>query len=603
MLSHHLHLPWSANCRFMIRVYCTPIFLTVLLLGGQHPNWCQESIVDSVFQLEVVEIVGRPFMSTDLTDKVIRLTDAEVAAFHMESLSGTLQSLAGVAVRQYGPAGIGTASFRGGSAAQTSVVWNGFPIQNPMLAQADLSLIATGQFDEIGLHYGSGSSLWGNGAVGGTITLRDMLTSMSGSRLALRSGMGSFGFQQHGLNWEIGGRNLSSQIKLLRRSARNDFQYVDLFGEEQRLDHAQTIQNSIQFNPSFRWRNQKVSFYSWWQNASRNIPPTKVQPRSVAHQEDEQLRMALAYALEKDDWSFHARAARLEDRVSYQDSLLDLFTNNRAFQWWGEIAAKKNWTGGHQLELLSQYNHQIGRSDSYVAGPNVRSNTSGTLRYTFQKGTKWMISGRLRQEWSDGQRLPVMPYIGFYSAVLPYMQIKGSVSRSYRLPGLNDMFWNPGGNPSLRPETGWAQELAVQVQPLPVVSYQITGFHRNVMDWIQWVPGASFWAPENIQTVTSKGLEQELTMKHHSANASKHLRVSYNWVRSTDKGDDPAITGRQIIYIPEHQLGLQAQWNWTELMVRLGYQWNSRRFTTRDHSSELAGFHLGQLAFGWHKSW
>ena len=72
-------------------------------------------------------------------------------------------------------------SMRGSSPQQVAVRWNGININSFSLGQADFSILPAVAFDEVKVHAGGGSALFGSGAIGGSVLL-----SSSGQPIILR---------------------------------------------------------------------------------------------------------------------------------------------------------------------------------------------------------------------------------------------------------------------------------------------------------------------------------------------------------------------------------------------------------------------------------
>ena len=562
----------------------------------------QKSITDSVFALRPVSVMAVTGWAVDGTDKVLQLDSTHRLGFGQQQLADLLSGATPIAIKQYGPAGIGTSSIRGGNAAQTSVQWQGFPINNAMLGQADLSLIPLALVDGVSLQYGNGSALWGSGAVGGIISLnsRPVFRPM----LALEAGLGAgrFGQGQASLRLDHGTKAMHTRVRLVHQEAHNDFTYRDIFGESQTLDHARTKLTGGIANQFYRVGKHHWSWHAWWQTSDREIPPTRVQESSVATQADEHLRTAVSYAYVADNWQLRLRGARFQDRIAYRDSLLGLSTNNEATQYWVEAQGRYQWPKGVSLELAVQMNDQSGSSESYQRGITNRRVVAGVARLTQPLFTDWLLSLRLRQAWSEQSRLPVIPYVGLAGTLGDKWRLRANVHRSYRLPGLNDLFWNPGGNPGLNPESGWGQEVGIDWTPFeqaPDFSYHITAFNRQISNWIQWVPGPSYWAPQNVRTVWSRGIEQEINARLEWGSIRWELRGYYHLVQSTDQEEGSDSEGLQLIYVPRHQAGGQLTCRRGPWFTQYNHQWSSRRFTVADHQDYLEAFHRGDWHVGY----
>ncbi|MDZ7776138.1 MAG: TonB-dependent receptor [Bacteroidales bacterium] len=94
--------------------------------------------------------------------------------------------------------------------------------------------------------------------------------------------------------------------------------------------------------------------------------------------------------------------------------------------------------------------------------------------------------------------------------------MKGNVSRNYRLPTLNDLYWQPGGDPELLPERGFTLETGLKYLSQKRNGWhggaEITWFRNDISNWIAWQPDGimSYWTPKNITEVLSQGIEAQL---------------------------------------------------------------------------------------------
>ena len=98
------------------------------------------------------------------------------SSFLAENKTYNLSDLASkhtdVFINSYGPGLLNSPSARGSGSAHTVVLWNGFNIQSSMNGIVDFSLVPVGLFNEINIDYGGSGALFGSGAVGSTILLR-----------------------------------------------------------------------------------------------------------------------------------------------------------------------------------------------------------------------------------------------------------------------------------------------------------------------------------------------------------------------------------------------------------------------------------------------
>src|SRR5690606_13900615 len=95
----------------------------------------------------------------------------QLALYRSQNVAELVSEQSPVFIKSYGYNSLSTLSFRGASAAQSLVLWNGVPVNNPALGVADLSLLPVFFSDQIAIAYGGSSALLGNGNVGGALLL------------------------------------------------------------------------------------------------------------------------------------------------------------------------------------------------------------------------------------------------------------------------------------------------------------------------------------------------------------------------------------------------------------------------------------------------
>src|ERR1043165_3827875 len=89
------------------------------------------------------------------------------------ALSTLLSQQMPVFVKSYSFNGLATLHFRGASAAQSQVLWNGVPIQNASLGVADVSTMPVLFMNKVSVVYGGSGALLGSGNVGGALLLEN----------------------------------------------------------------------------------------------------------------------------------------------------------------------------------------------------------------------------------------------------------------------------------------------------------------------------------------------------------------------------------------------------------------------------------------------
>ncbi len=105
------------------------------------------------------------------------------------------------------------------------------------------------------------------------------------------------------------------------------------------------------------------------------------------------------------------------------------------------------------------------------------------------------------------RRLALAPQLGANVVLADRWRLKASAARAFRMPTLNDRYWQLGGNPDLRPETAWSADLGAAFTAAARRA-EVTAFATTARDQIVWSPtAAGFWAPQNVARTRALGLE------------------------------------------------------------------------------------------------
>ena len=416
--------------------------------------------------LAVVEIHAPAIRSQNLGSPNQRWDKATLQQLPVHSLADLLQWETGTFIKSYGLGSLATSSIRGAGASHSLILWNGIPITSPMLGQLDLSLIPTATADQIQFRKGGSSSQWGSGAIGGVISLEHQANYESPLSVRIHSEGGSFGHFLQRAEVGIGTSSFQSKTHYSFQSAQNNFFYSireDL--PEKQQHNAQLKQTNILQDLSWKVSPiDQLSLHLWYQDSFREIPPTSVQNRSEAYQEDQSTRSVLSWKRVQTHSLLQAKVAYFHEDLTYYDPLIGLSSPSQFNTWAGDLSYQKQIGEKHQLTGGGTFTYYDARSNGYPE-PVDEQRMAVFAGWNWRE-QKWQGQVSLRQEWVAGRSIPLLPNLGLEYQLNPSLRLLGKVSRNYRLPTLNDRFWSPGGNPDLLPESGWSQELTVETLAL-----------------------------------------------------------------------------------------------------------------------------------------
>lgn len=519
-------------------------------------------------------------------------------------LADFLSTEMGIFIKSYGLGSLATSSMRGAGAGHTLVLWNGLPIQSPMLGLLDLSLLPMQAAEQVQVKRGGTSAMWGSGAVGGLIALNNKATYDKKLQISTQSTIGSFGHYRQQAQVKIGNQRLQSHTKLSYQHADNDFFYAphpDLPKRQQA--NAAILQRHF-------WQDlyyevtpyQKIATHFWYQYAHRQIPPTIVQTASQAYQNDDAIRLVLDWHSVHQKMVWSGKIGYFKEHLDYFDRQISLTSLSEFSTWQGELEAQWAMDDRQKLYIGSTQSNTTATADGYT---DDNSEYKGAVFVNYQFHDKnWETQLSLRQGWVDGRFIPLVPILGVHKSMGKRFELKFKISKNYRLPTLNDRFWQPGGNADLLPESGWSQETSLVFKhqtPTIKARLAVTGFNRTMENWILWSisEGQSFWSANNISKVWSRGLESHLRLTYQPNTLNNTLKYEwmggYHYIRSTNEITllNPNIpAGQQLFYTPVHQFFSTFKVRWRQLLTTYQHQFTS---TTLGVNENLSAYHLGNF--------
>lgn len=531
---------------------------------------------DSTRTLEEVEIVG-----IDLS----RFSSGSVIQSIKGGGSGSLSDLGNkstIYFKNYGNQQLSTISLRGTSSSQTNVIWNGIPVNSPTLGQTDFSVWPMFLTDQIIIQNGGGSSHFGSGAIGGTIILDNSILQKD-SLISVYLGYGSFGQREAGLKFHVPKGRFTNEIRLFGSLLDNDFKLED--GSRQK--HASVERIGISHKLHYLYKKGRLFSEVAYARNDRDIQPTRTSV-SRSTLESQTWRAAINNEV-NGKFSHRSTLGLISDQTTFNDS--STTTSYRV-------------VATHAIEkpIESNYFLRFGGTGIYewAESENFNGIENRPQAHLFMSATGFSEPGsitlNIRQAIYESEAV-FIPSIG--AETRPFLEdglqiiLRGQLSRDFRAPTFNDLFWIPGGNPDLESERSWNYEFGVDSK-LKIVNLSMTAFISDITNWIQWVPTDGVWSPENIRDVQTKGIEVNANSNISIGQNQLLLQGEYTFVESSDQGLDE---DNQLPYVPKHSATLSANFINNKYVIELIGNYTGRRFTTLSNSraSRIDDFFLTDL--------
>jgi iron complex outermembrane receptor protein len=581
--------------------YLTNLFFTALLSVAVVFASAQDSL--QVRAADTVWIVAARQLALQPGGRQVTLDSVVLNTFAAHNLSDVLAAHTDVFVKSYGNGSLATTSLRGGGASHTALIWNGFSLQSPMNGQSDLALMPAFFLDQVSLHYGGGAALFGSGAVGGAIHLDNALTYTPGVRAAVHLHGGSFGLLQPGADVTVSDGRHTSRSRLFYREADNDFRLPT--GQRQTnasLRQAGLLQEwGAKLSP-----RQQARVWVWAHQSERNLPPPLSADTGAAAQADRSLRLASDWSWTRAHVQVLARAAWQAERLAFTDAVSRLTSLNVSQSWVQEAELRLKPAKGPEWHLGVNHTFQWAQAGGYgnLNPQQGQAAVFASARWQ-SRPLRWEGVASVRQGVVAGKMIPVTPSVGFKGRLTGWLEVHGQAGRTFRNPTFNDLYWQPGGNPNLQPEKGWHQELGLRAQrtagPIELQGH-LTAFAQQINDWILWRPGRTFWYPENVRSVFSRGTEADISGKATRGRWQWLGRAGYTLTRATVSSvllERDLSLGKQLIYTPVHQARVYVQARRGRAMLGYQHSFTGRRFTATDNSAALPAFQLGAVSGSW----
>ncbi len=565
---------------------------------------------DSVRQLGIVEITSSRLTAFSSGNKSETLDSTILSRYSTGNLADLLANESQIFIKSYGLGSSASTSFRGAGASHTAILWNGFNIQNQMLGMLDISLVPAIFLNDVSIQYGGAGALWGSGAVGGTIHLNNAAQFNRGISASAAISFGSFSDKQQQADIELSKNRFAASLKIFNHDAKNDFPFINTaqYGKpEQYQSNAELKQygflqeNYFQIN-----QHQKLNTRFWYQFNDRNIPPSMTQNINSANQKDGCSRVTTEWQRTGEKLTLISRFAYFDERLNFKDSSIHEDSKSLTKTVIAEAESRFSISKFDLINIGINNTYYEARTADYLKNPSENLTAIfGSYKIHTAKN-KWNAVISARQEFIKNIDIPFTATAGFQGELLKLFLLKGNISKHYRLPTFNDLYWagqGAKGNHDLKPESGLSEELSlIHKYQYKTIEWELgaTVFNRTINNWIIWLPNQqNMWSPENVLQVWSHGLEYKLKINYHVGNVSIQLSGMYNYILSTNEKStsitDEAI-GKQLIYVPiqNGQGSLTLSYKGTFLnytQIYTGY-----RYTTSDNTQYLKPYTIGNFS-------
>jgi outer membrane cobalamin receptor len=550
-------------------VFCSLAFMCQFLCA---------QVKDTIILKEVI-VSDASLLKYNKSQSILVLNDSIISK-NQATLTNLLNYNSFIYFKEYGRGMLATASFRGTTSAQTAVIWNGINVNSLLTGNADFNTFMAVDFNSISIKSGGGSVSYGSGAIGGTVHLVNNLVFQNNFENDLRLDYGSYNSQGINYKAKISTRKWSSQIGFSRNSSTNDYDYLDLFtwkGVQRKNENGQFSTINMSANVGYKLDSDAIlTLYSQTSTTDRNLALT-TESDSKTKYINSFSRNLLEYTKSKQGFDSNYKLAYITEKYQYFD---DIALPNFSFGQSESLIAKIDL--GYQiietirLNGIFDYNKTKGFGSSF--GNNTRHIGAFALKAIQKLDEKWENELGFRKEISSDYESPFLFAVGSAYSFSPLYTIKFNVSRNFRIPTFNDLYWQPGGNPDLKPESAYQAEIG-NVLSHKNFSIKESVYFINIKDLIRWVPGnGNNWSPENTNRVQTYGSETILSW--FTSFGKNKLMFDGTYAYTISKNLE---TNKQLFFVPFHKATGAVSYSYQQFSVNFQQLYNGFVYTRSDN--------------------
>ena len=541
------------------------------------------------------------------------ITDRDLNTVPGIHLASSIAGLPGTFVRPYGGGGaLQTVSFRGMSAEHTVLIVDDQRVNSVQNGQADLGILSRFNVERVEVIRGGNSALYGADAMGGVVRA---FTKRPTQDLTLHAslGIGSAGLlsRELGLSGSISGLGLLLAVRTEKGNGRYPYRYAEGNGSSlhERLGADHTILEGVARLTWLVQSDLETDLAFTGIDADRGVPGPVLRPDDPggARLSDRNLRLSWATRWRASKGltarlgaSFHGSDQRYGDPTINlgAQGLLGSTSELEVYRISPEIehtiAQGIDGAGGIELQRAHISATNIGDTERrqwavWYSGRIVEAVGGDVL-------SEVGIFPSLRYDWFSDFGEAWSPKLGVNIVpvrALP-LRIRASYAQSFRAPTFNELYWIPGGNPTLRPERSTALDGGLIVK-LPLegdLRLEAGFFSGETQDRILWLPGpGSVWSPENVGLVTNRGVELEGEWLGFGGILG--LSVNSTWTnarKASESAPGDPTTGNQLIYVPEQTINASVAVHAGMVEGRIEHSWVSFRYTSEANDQLLPSY-------------
>lgn len=546
------------------------VFFLFLCLSGQQ-ILAQDSLSILLAQVEISDNLLKDYSQTQKTEK---LSDS-ILKRNSSFLTSLLNYNTLLYFKENGAGGASSVAFRGTTASQTAVVWNGININSQFLGQADFNAFNTLVFNNILVKSGGGSAIYGSSAIGGSIHLNNELVFTNKFENQLFTRYGSFATYDVNFQSQLASEKYSLQLSIVHSASENDFEWI---GKNRKNLNGQYENSSFSANFGYKINDKNtLKFYSNLFNGERHF--SLVLPSETPTKYDNfDFRNLLEWTSFIDKFTSRVKLAHLLEEYEYYPNIAnDYHTFGKVESLIAKYDLAYSFSNEIKLNTVIDYTQNKGQGSDLIYGKRQIGSAAVMMKHQISDSFLYEVSAR--KEVTDIYESPFLYSAGISYKLTDFYTLKANTSKNFRIPTFNDLYWVTGGNPELKPETSYQAELNNEFR-LNGLTFSFTGYYNKIKDMLRWIPTSTLWTPENVDEVEIFGFEGGISYQKAIGKHEFHLKANYGYTSSKDKRTD-----KYLMFVPAHKANAHLSYHYKNLNLYSEMLYVGEVYTRSDNNS------------------
>jgi len=577
------------------------LFLFMISLGVFSVSAAQEESQEKPIMMDevVVTATKTPEKRKDIPNAVIIIDQTDIQKSGAKSIGELLANEPGIDWQTYGNYGGASQEIhiRGMKGNATQVLVNGVNVASPSLGIADVGKISIDNIERIEIVKGSGSLLYGSGAMAGTVNIitkspvKDKMNLKVGAgygsqntyRIAAENGMfvaGDFGYYLTAGRTETDGFRDNSWLR------QNDVSLKLLLDKKEKInislygDYIDRKHGVPGVRPPSGTQDYYIGGEKFYNDDSATL---------LDHSGDKDGHIVLEVKGKPVKWvgyDLKGHYTNMEnhnyERYAFNGSGYESWVTNQVLGADGHMDIYP--FEGAKLLMGGEYKNFDWKNEGYDLDTSGNQTTKATSEaQIFTKGVFTEAEYRplqygkvfagIRHENHSVFGSENLPLFGVVINPFETTALKISHGKHFLAPTPNDLYWPTGpytkGNADLKPEIGWHTDVTLEQSFLKDKLFMTASyFHWNVDDKIQWEPDSQgVFTPINLAGYKADGLEVgtkigpfydlTLALNYTYTNAKEenreYTRQDYGWPPFLPADFQYNMVERRASYTPENQ--------------------------------------------------